>query len=345
MKRTRRIAFLLVTVLVMSLMSISAFAKGGKVNVPTAGEYYSWNKYTNQWVKEGTFTATYKKDGSITSYKYTAYQDPKYTWTAPASTNEIKYSWKKGFLSKETSISTYYTYGDNDVAYPNTTTTTTKYKYKGKLPKKETNSTQIVYGDPSEAYRNNTTSSVTSYSWKGKIGTEKYLNKADGTKSSSLIETTKKGQFKGYYYSNSTTEYMKNGNIKKQTTKEKGTQSKSTVVKKFNKNGYVSSYSSVSTYSEPDYVGTISNIISVSYTMGAGKCPTEIIYTRTYSDDTHNPHNTSWTPSPATTTQYRVVVTATKSVKKAMNCDKFGNGVWLLNLRSGLFSRYYGDDD
>ncbi|MBP3873033.1 MAG: hypothetical protein J6E32_04885, partial [Lachnospiraceae bacterium] len=187
MKRTRRIAFLLVTVLVMSLMSISAFAKGGKVNVPTAGEYYEWNKYTNQWEKEGTFTASYKKDGSITNYKYTEYQDPKYTWPAPASTNEIKYSWKKGFLSKVTEIDTSYYGGyDNNPVYTSTGTYTTKYKYKGKLPKKVTVSNQYVTTNPEYAYQNNTTSSVTTYSWKGKIGTTKYNDKSDGEKSSSL---------------------------------------------------------------------------------------------------------------------------------------------------------------
>lgn len=346
MKRTRRIAFLLVTVLVMSLMSISAFAKGGKVNVPTAGEYYEWNKYTNQWVKEGTFTASYKKDGSITNYKYTEYQDPTYTWSSPADTIEYRYSWKKGFLSKETEIYTYYSGGyNNNPVYTGTRTYTTKYKYKGKLPKKVSSSDQYVTTNPEYAYENNTTSSVTTYSWKGKIGTTKYNDKSDGDKSSSLIETTKKGQFKGSYYGNSTTEYMKNGSIKKKTTKYKGSQYNSTAVTKYNKNGYISSYSKVTTYSQPSQVGTDSEIIGVNYTMGPGKCPSEIIYTRTINNGSHNPRSTSWTPSPATTSQYRVVITATKSVKKAMNCDKYGHGVWLLNLRSGLFNNYYGDDD
>jgi hypothetical protein len=345
MKRTRRIAFLLVTVLVMSLMSISAFAKGGKVNVPTAGEYYEWNKYTNQWVKEGTFTAAYKKDGSIINYKYTEYQDPASVHITPANTREIKYTWKKGLITKETYINTYYYGGDTKPVYPETYTSTTKYKYKGTLPKKVTYTYQHVDTDPEYSYQNNTTTSVTSYSWKGKIGTRKTLNKANGDKSSSLVEATKKGQYKGSYYGNSTTEYMKNGSIKKVTTKSKGSQYSGTSITKYNKYGYMSSYSSVKTYSEPSKVGTDSETVSVSYVMGSGKCPAEIVYTKTVNNGSHNPRSTTWTPSAATTTQYRVVVTATKSVKKAMNCDKYGNGVWLLDLNDGFFNNYSDDDD
>ena len=353
MKRTRRIAFLLVTVLVMSLMSISAFAKS-KYQVPTAGEYYTWNTYKNQWDKVGTFTAAYKSDGSITNYKYTDYQDPAYTWSKPANTREIKYTWKKGFLTKQTRINTSYFTGENNVVYPDTYTYTTKFKYKGGLPKKVSSTSQHLDTDPNYADQNNTISSVTNYSWKGKIGTAKVSTKNNGRKDSYLVEATKKKQLKGSYNGNSKAEYAKNGNIKKETTKYSGSQYKGTYTKKYNKYGYVSSISLNETYTMPDKVGTVSGSTVVSYVMGAGKCPSEILYTVTSYNGTYRPKYPPKTPITPSVSQYRVVITATKGVKSIKNCDKYGNDVLLgINLESSLTSDTngansyvnYDDDD
>ena len=148
---------------------------------------------------------------------------------------------------------------------------------------------------------------------------------------------TKKNQLKGSYNSNSSKEYEKNGNLKKETIKFSGSQYKGSATTKYNKYGYVSSCNSTQTYSMPTRVGTQSSSIVISYTMGAGKCPSEILYTVTSTGNTYDPTDPPTTPSTPSVSQYRVVITATKPVKKIMNCDKYGHSVWLgINSEIGL---------
>ena len=162
MKRTRRIAFLLVTVLVMSLMSISAFAKGGKVNVPTAGEYYEWDytdykedPVTGKWVptsgkyvKEGSFTATYDKTGKIKSFT-------KYDVLGNVI-SKTTYKWKKDFIYKEAVVYNDYDYegkwDENADVYvkekaslTSSETGSSKYKFKGNKLNKTSSSYVRTY--------------------------------------------------------------------------------------------------------------------------------------------------------------------------------------------------------
>ena len=336
MKRTRRIAFLLVTVLVMSLMSISAFAKGGKVNVPTAGEYYVWqNHYTydeatdkavltgGEYVKSGSFTASYDKTGKIKSFiKYddlgNVESKTTYKWKKDniykiaKITNDFDYDWKydynlkKSVKEKATLISS--------------ETGSSKYKYKGGKLSKRSSSSVKTYTDGKTIPKYENSSAKYSYLKNTAVG--KVTDKVSGEKNYDVFEVTKKGQKKA---SGATKyEYAKNGVMKKVTITEKGTRANFSAKTTYNKYGYPTGYQSTYYRINDEGIGVTSTYSTVyTYVWGAKHCPSQIEWVHSYSSSTDTEPNE---PS-----KYKIVVTGTKSVKQARNCDGFGRRVGLMS--------------
>lgn len=315
MKRSKKLIMLLLAVLVIAMIPGTAFAKkkksGGKAYVPTAGEYYYYNESENDWVPEGSFTASYKKDGRITEYTLLSKDG--------AVNEQYQYSWKKNYLSKVIYTDIYYSYSG---APSSKSVTTTTYKYKKKLPKTMTQTSE--YTDFNEPSENDTDTYVTSYTWTKKSGIGRKTQKDSSHREVEGFDITKKKQLKGTFSDYDKISYYKNGNVKMIVTDQVSKDYQRTITKRFNKNGYLVSYDSyVKEIDDED--GERIYTTNKSYEYVGGKNFTEIICTET-SDENWAAHP-EWNYK--STNKYKIKVTGSMKVKKSRNCDRFGHNVWL----------------
>ena len=302
MKRTKGIVALLITVLVMSMLSVTAFAKGGKLYAPTSGERYSWSSTENTWVKNGTFTADYKKDGRITSYTFTSDKGKLYL--------AEKYTWKGALLSRIDR--TDYEY-DEDGKLTETTNIVTKYKYAGSLPSKVTSTTTTEAQGKVEV-----TKRVRNYTWGEQSGYSRSTDEETDEKTTESYDLTKKGQLKGTWSEHNKIDYYSNGNVKQQTSKQTSKTENYYSIRKFNKYGYETYHYTTSSSVDDDgekytHVGNY----QFDYIWGEGHCPKEIM--KTYTSTANGAESTTF--------KDRIVITGTKKVSKIWKCDRFGHVV------------------
>lgn len=306
MKRTKRIAALLVVVLVMSMLPMNAFAKKAKVkgNVPTAGTVYEKYEGAADYKEVGSFTSSYDKAGKINTYTYT----PKVQTSGHSKT--IKYQWKGDLLAKVTSTYTYY--GADETGDRVSSTTVTSYSYKNKLVSKVVSKTTNVYlNEPAKV-----SGYTSTYTWKKGEALVKTVSLTDGTRSVSTSKVNSKKQQNSSWEANGKVTY-KNGLVAKVTGSRKGTLESYSWTTTYNKYGYP--VKSVTNDNDEDsisaYTWTYNHVMS-------GTCPsiTEMVYTSTSTNKKTGAVHT-WSEST------KAVYTAFASVSQIRNCDAYGHGV------------------
>ena len=179
MKGIRKLATLVLTAAMLAATSLTAFALPSGGYVPTKGTYSYYDSSAKKWVKQETYTWSYKSDGRLTK-RTNKYDD---------GTSTIKYTWSGDRVKKIKDSSGY-----------------TSYKYKGKKLTSVTESYGSKHTYKYKWKKNKGTVKMDGYSNTIQINSKGQLTKSVSKYSDGDTYTT-------------TYKYYANGNLKKVTGK------------------------------------------------------------------------------------------------------------------------------
>ena len=316
MKIRGKLLTAVLSVLILTMIPGTAFAKeakksvkSGGIYVPTAGTEYIWNEEKGTWVPSGeTFKAVFDKQGKVRSLDIVWKSDDG----REAESLKYTYKWKGDNLRRESLK--YVSSNDGNAGESYSVKTTYKVKQKKPVKEKDVCYYYDEYGQLAASFttetkykwnKNNKKGSgkTKSSSW-DKDSNESYTIKSKGA------YTLKRGKISKIRKDGYSLKYYKNGNLKSVTKISADGVTRS--VTEYNKAGYRVKFS----YSSKDENGA-----AVGY-----------VTTYRWSVDGGKPKSVEWFTkdlSGSITNRYLYQYTRTRKVSQSRNCDVFGLEVWL----------------